>query len=60
MKNNKIDEIPNYRQVIFDFFPDLKILDDLDKEGNEIRSSDLEGDGSDVEGGYGSEDKELE
>ena len=59
MKNNKIDEIPNYRKAIFDFFPDLKILDDLDKEGNEIRSSDLEGDGSDVEGGYGSEDEEL-
>ena len=59
MKNNKIDEIPNYRIAIFDFFPNLKILDDLDKEGNEIRSSDLEGDGSDVEGVYGSEDEEL-
>ena len=40
MKNNRINETPNYRKIIFDLIPDLLMLDDLDIEGNELPSED--------------------
>ena len=51
MKNNKVADTPDYRKVIFDLFPDLAILDDLDKNGNAILYSDSEGEGSEDDDG---------
>ena len=58
MKNNKIAEIPYYRKVIFDLLPTLSMLDDLDRNGNQIELSDSEEESDGVPSNEDVEDSE--
>lgn len=48
---NKVTNEPDYREKVFDMFPELQVLDQLNKEGDEVLSVDDEDD-------YGEEGEE--
>ena len=51
MGQNPIEDKENYREKVFKLFPNLMVLDGVDKDGNEIQSEDEEED-------YGEEDED--
>lgn len=58
--NEKLTEDQDYRNKVFEMFPNLDILDNCDKEGNEILDDDLDDDELDGEEQSFDEDDEEE
>jgi len=58
LQGNPIADQPQYKEKIYELFPDLEVLDGYDKEGNEVMSEDEEEEEEefDDEEQYGDED----
>ena len=52
LANNPVVEVEGYREKVFEMFPDLAVLDNYDREGEEyISEDDEEGEDYGAEGG---------
>lgn len=58
--NEKLTNDPDYRSKVFAMFPNLDILDNCDKEGNEILDDEMDDDELDGEEGSFDEDDDDE
>ncbi len=55
LNENPVCNVTGYKEAVFGMFPELQLLDGLDKEGNEMFSEDEEEDDD-----YGNEEPEAE